>query len=147
MSIERFGEYAAAFEQAYASDDWSVIRPYFTDDAIYDVPGGPPFGKLIEGLDNILSSFEFDVNSFDRKFDQRIVELVKPPYEEGDIVLAPWRAVYRKEGVPDLELSGVEQAHFKGEKIGRLVSDIDEIQGQKVLTWLSIHGSSVGLGE
>jgi hypothetical protein len=37
MSIQRFAEYAAAFERAFASDDWSVVEPFFTVDAEYEV--------------------------------------------------------------------------------------------------------------
>ena len=147
MSVERFCGYAEAFERAFESDDWSVLKPYFSQDAIYEVPGGPPFGKLVNGLENIISSFQSDVNSFDRKFDQRIVELVKPPYEQGPVVHAHWRAVYKKEGIPDLELRGVEQAHFQADKIHRLVSVFDDAQEQSVLEWLGRHAPSVGLGQ
>ena len=143
MSIERFLGYAAAFDQAFESDDWSLVESYFTEDAVYEVPGGPPFGKLVEGLENIISSFQTDVNLFDRKFDERIVELVKPPYEEGTVVHAPWRAVFRKEGFPDLELTGTEQAHFEGDKISRLVSVIDAAKGQEVVEWLSRYGQDM----
>jgi hypothetical protein len=146
MSIERFLGYAAAFEQAFESDDWSVLEPFFSGEAVYEVPGGPPFGKLVQGVDNIISSFRLDVNSFDRKFDRRIVKFLQPPYERGSVVHAHWRAVYKKEGLPDLELEGVEQADFEGDRIHRLVSDFDESKKEKVLEWLSEYSPSLGLG-
>ena len=40
-SLERFGQYAAAFEQAFESDDWSVLEPYFTEDAVYESSASP----------------------------------------------------------------------------------------------------------
>lgn len=145
MSVQDFQEYAAAFEQAFESDDWSLIRPCFTQNAVYEIAGGPPFGKTVRGLENIVSGFQSDVNSFDRKFDQRIVQFVKPPYETDAVVHARWRAVYRKEGVPDLELRGEEQAYYEGNRIHRLVSTLDESEKQKVIGWLSEYGKSLGL--
>jgi hypothetical protein len=145
VSTEAFLDYAAAFEEAYESDNWSVLEAHFTEDATYVVPGGPPLGKTVEGLNNILSSFQSDVNAFDRKFDVRIVEFVEPPFEDRGVVHAPWRGVYRKEGVPDLELRGVEMAHFKGVRLQRLISNVDETQQENVLDWLSKHAAAVGI--
>src|SRR5882724_1692007 len=39
---ERFMMYAAAFEQAFANDDWSNVGAFFTDDAVYETVGPPP---------------------------------------------------------------------------------------------------------
>jgi hypothetical protein len=33
-SIPRFAAYAVAFEKAYASDDWSLVEDFFTEDAV-----------------------------------------------------------------------------------------------------------------
>jgi len=52
--LDRFQAYAAAFEDAYKSDDWSRLEPYFTDDAVYEIPGGPPLGVCHEGRAAIL---------------------------------------------------------------------------------------------
>ena len=49
MSIPRFGAYAAAFEKAFENDDWSVVEPFFHEDAVYEVALPPPFGE--EGPD------------------------------------------------------------------------------------------------
>ena len=34
-TIDRYVAYATAFEEAYASDDWSKLEPFFTEDAVY----------------------------------------------------------------------------------------------------------------
>ena len=44
-------EYYEAFEEAYDSDEWSVVEPFFTDDAVYEVTGaaaltGTPTGRI-----------------------------------------------------------------------------------------------------
>lgn len=147
MSVSRFREYAAAFEEAYRTDDWSVLEPFFTSDASYAIPGEPPFGKLIEGRENVIQGFKQDVDSTDRRFDVRIVEFLERPREEDGVVRAPWRAVYQKEGVPDLVLQGVEKAHFKGDKIQRLISELDEEQGRNIMSWMEANAAAVGIGE
>ena len=42
---QRFLGYAAAFEVAYATDDWSHLDPFFTADAVYETLAEPPFGN------------------------------------------------------------------------------------------------------
>jgi hypothetical protein len=39
--VDRYREYAQAFEDAYADDDWSRLEAYFTEDAVYDGGEGP----------------------------------------------------------------------------------------------------------
>lgn len=41
--VRRFQEYADAFEKVFENDDWSVLEPYFTEDAVYETIAGPPF--------------------------------------------------------------------------------------------------------
>ena len=40
--IDRFVAYAGAFEEAYASDDWLKLEPFFTEDAVSQVIAAPP---------------------------------------------------------------------------------------------------------
>ena len=56
--IARFAAYAAAFEKCYENDDWSLLEPYFTEDAVYDAALDPPIGARLEGRDAILAYFE-----------------------------------------------------------------------------------------
>ena len=41
-SLTRFGQYAKAFEEVFVNDDWTHLEPFFTEDAVYEIPGGPP---------------------------------------------------------------------------------------------------------
>ena len=52
-SIERFGTYA----EACASGDWSVLEPYFNEDAVYDFIAAPPLGGRHESRTTILRDF------------------------------------------------------------------------------------------
>lgn len=37
--LQRFVEYAQAFEKTYVDDDWTRLEPYFAPDAVYRVVG------------------------------------------------------------------------------------------------------------
>jgi hypothetical protein len=41
QAMKVFMDYAAAFEQTYIDDDWSRLTRYFSEDASYEVRGGP----------------------------------------------------------------------------------------------------------
>jgi hypothetical protein len=43
-----FARYAAAFEKAFENDDWKVVEPFFTEDAVYET-GFSPMGGVFEG--------------------------------------------------------------------------------------------------
>ncbi len=51
----QFVAYAAAFEKAYVSDDWSLVEPFFTEEAVYEVALDPPMGGCFEGRAAILA--------------------------------------------------------------------------------------------
>jgi ketosteroid isomerase-like protein len=141
----RFAEYAAAFEKAYAENDWSLVEDYFTEDAVYDSPLPPPIGGLFEGRDAVLASFDDVLNRFDRRFDSRAIELLEGPREEGDSVWVRGRAIYRSAGVPDFAFELEETAWFEGDRIRRLEDryEGDAIQG--IVAYLEAHGESLGI--
>jgi len=115
-----FGSYAAAFEGAYVSDDWTAVRDYFADDAVYDVEGGPPFGGQWKGRDAIVEHLVESVNAFDRTYDERLLEVIEGPEMRDGAVYIRWAVTYRKQGQPDLRVEGVEQAWIEDGKITRL---------------------------
>ena len=109
MSIsENFGVYAAAFEKAFVSDDWSLVEPFFTEDANYEIDLDPPLGGTIEGRAAILAYFKESLDGFDRRFESRDLVLLDGPKEDGQSVWVRGCATYRAAGVPEfvLELEG-----------------------------------------
>jgi len=52
-----FMDYAAAFEQTYVDDDWTRLTPFFSEDATYEVRGGPLACRL-SGRDAILAGLK-----------------------------------------------------------------------------------------
>jgi hypothetical protein len=122
---KRFVEYAAAFEQTYADDDWARLEAYFAEDAIYVVTGGPPLGGRWEGREQVLEQLRKSVNEMDRKFDERRVEPLGTPTIGENSFEMSWRGTYTKAGCPPLVLEGTERATFEGNRI-RLLEDLIE---------------------
>jgi len=121
----RFLEYAAAFEQTFADDDWARLEPYFSEDAIYVVTGEAPLGGRWEGRKPLLEHLREIVNELDRKFEERRVEPVGTPTIGEDSFEMSWRGTYTKAGCPDLVFEGIERATFEGDRI-RLLEDLIE---------------------
>jgi len=57
-TIERYMAYAAAFEEAYASDNWSQLEPFFTEDAAYVNVAPAPFGGEYKGRTAVPTNFK-----------------------------------------------------------------------------------------
>ncbi len=127
MSIApRFGAYAAAFERAVAEDDWSLIEPFFTEDAVYEVNGGPPLGGRAEGRADVVAKLRRGVEDLDRRFDTRVVEMVGDPEITASRFSMRWRATYGKAGCPDFVIDGSERADFEGELIRHLEDRVED---------------------
>ncbi|MCK6556752.1 nuclear transport factor 2 family protein [Candidatus Binatia bacterium] len=141
--LDRYLRYAAAFETAYASDDWNVLDPLFTEDAVYETIAAPPFGTVCNGLAAIKAFFTQSVNGFDRRFDTRNVEIVEGPTERDGTVWIRWAATYTRAGLPALRMEGEETAVFAGDRIARLEDRIPEAQGETVLRYLATHGDGL----
>jgi hypothetical protein len=143
--IPRFGAYAAAFEKAYAADEWSVVEPFFSEDAVYDAGLPGLLGGRVEGRAAVLAFFRDVLNRFDRRFASRRVELLEGPRESGDSVWIKGRALYTAQGAPDLAFDLEETAHFAGDRI-RLLADVyAPAEQEKLVAYAKAHGARLGL--
>ncbi|MFK7895515.1 MAG: nuclear transport factor 2 family protein [Myxococcota bacterium] len=133
----RFLEYAAAFEKAYEDDDWSQLEPYFTEDAVYSVTGEPPLGGEWVGRDAVLRQFNDVVNELDRRFENRLTEIVGAPKIGEGTIEFEWRGTYSTAGEADLVFGGTEHATFSGDRIARLVDTMEEGADQRIQAWLA----------
>lgn len=149
-SIPRFAEYAAAFEKAFASDDWSVVEPFFTEDAEYEIGLGPPFapesGSCVRGREAVLRYFKEILDAFDRRFATREVTLLEGPREEGDAVWIRGRADYSSPLAPALSFELEEIATFEGDRIRRLEDRYADATIAAVNRYIEAHGARLGLG-
>lgn len=135
---ERYAAYVAAFELAFHDDDWTRIESFFTRDVVLRIHT-EPFAGGCEGIDAVADYFRGVLDNFDRRFDERAI--TGPPQIEqtGSRVRASWRTRYRRAGAPDLEMSGVEVATFRGQHIARLDSRFDEGVAERMVDWLGRH--------
>jgi hypothetical protein len=146
-SIPHFARYAAAFETAYASDDWSHVEPFFTEDAVYEAQLPSPLGGRFNGRNAILAYFRRVLDGFDRRFASREVSLVEGPREQDGSVWIKGRARYTAPGVPALEFELEETAWFTGDgRIRRLEDRYDEDTVRELERYLREHGPALGLG-
>jgi hypothetical protein len=144
--IALFVKYAAAFEDAYESDDWSVVEPFFTEDAVYEC-GDLPFGLggSHEGRAAILAHFKRATSGFDRRFATRTIALVEGPREDGDSVWLRGSALYTAPGVPDFSFELEETTTFRGDLICRLEDRYDDATVKAAVEYADMHGPKLGL--
>lgn len=134
--LARFHAYAAAFEAAFESDDWSVLEPFFTEDASNELNGA-----RVEGRPAVLQAFHDSVSMFDRRFDRRALRFVEGPVVEDGVVHLKTAVRYERRGLPALEVLGEEWFHFAGDHIRRHVDQVlnlDEVMG-----YLGQHGEGL----
>jgi hypothetical protein len=134
--LDRYLEYADAFEESFVDDDWSRLEAYFTADAIYD---GDPIAR---GRNAVLAKLQKAVNGFDRRLDSRAPDF-KTPTAKGDMVTMKWTVTYTKKGLPDLVISGVETARFEGDRIALLHDDLDPEAQKAMGEWMAKHGQAL----
>lgn len=134
---KRFLAYANSFEQTFTDDDWARLEPYFAEDAIYTVTGGPPLGGRWEGRTQVLEHLRNSVNELDRRFDERQVEPVGEPTIGDTSFAMAWRATYKKAGCPDLVFEGTEHAVFEGERILRLKDTMEDGADRRIQEYMA----------
>jgi hypothetical protein len=144
-SIPHFARYAAAFEKAVASDDWSHVEPFFTEDAVYEARLPAPYGGRFEGRDAILAYFKSVLDGFDRRFATREIGLVEGPQDrDGAVWLRGW-ARYTAPGLPDFRFELEETAWFADGRIRRLEDRYDEEALRAIDEYVREHGAKLGI--
>ncbi len=143
--IARFAAYAAAFEKAFVTDEWTLVEPFFTEDAVYDVPLDPPMGGRFEGRPAILAYFKMVLDRFDRRFESREIAVLEGPTEAGDSVWIRGSATYRAAGVPEFVLELEETVHFDGDRIRLLEDRYEPAMKQTIAAYLKEHGEKLGI--
>jgi hypothetical protein len=145
--IEVFGKYAMAFEEAVRLDDWSVVGPFFTEDAVYQTLGEGPFSGRRQGRKAVLDHFKESLDGFDRRFDSREnPEMVEGPRVDENSVWIRWRVTYRVEGAPPFALEGEETAVISGDQIHRLEDRFTDQMAADLDDWMKQHGDKLEPG-
>jgi len=142
-TIERYLAYAAAFEEAYASDNWSKLEPFFTEEAVYAFVAPAPFGGEYKGRAAVLTQFQNSVNGLDRRFDSRKVEVLEGPTEKDGGVWIRWAGIYTLAGAPDCRMEGEERATFTGDRISRLEDSMTNAEAGRVGAYFAQYGAKL----
>lgn len=141
-NLTAFVQYAAAFEEGFAADDWGLVNGLFDDQISWAVGGLPtPEPFTARGRKEVSALIKQSVDTFDRRFDRREpAAVVGPVAIPGGIHLA-WRVTYTRDGIPAFELRGEEWDLFRD---GKLVMHYEYLHnGAEALAVLARHQSSL----
>jgi hypothetical protein len=143
--IKQFAAYAAAFERAVESDDWSEVEGFFAADAVYLI-GLPILGtERCQGRAAIVAWFKDVLDRFDRRFATRRLDLLEGPTEDGDEVWIKGTATYTADGVPDLVLELAETIRFDDDEIVHLEDHYTPEMVAGIARYALEHGAKLGM--
>lgn len=140
--LARFMTYAADFEKTLADDDWSRLRQYFADDALYEVKA-EGFGCSLRGPDAIFKGIKKSLDGMDRKFDGRDVEVTDGPHAEADGLRMGWTLTYRKAGKTPYVLRGRTEVRYRDGKIASMADSYDPSVGPETAAWMQQNGMTL----
>lgn len=139
-ALEVLLEYATAFEETYADDDWSRLTAYFADDAVYDVIGGP-LACTISGPDAIFAGLKKSVDGLDRKCNQRQIDVLGGPEvtrtDAGEEVAIDWRVRYVYGDLPETGFAGRSVALVNDGVITHLRDEYSDNELDKFEAWVN----------
>jgi hypothetical protein len=131
-----FSAYAAAFERAYTTDDWSLLEPFFTEDASSELNGA-----RVDGRPGVVRSFRDAVAMFDRRFDSRTMRIVEGPEIADGVVRIKTVGRYTRAGLEPLDVGGEEWFHFADGRIQRHVDHVLNVAD--VMEYLGRHADAL----
>ena len=140
--ITEFSTYAGEFELTYKDDDWTRLRRFFADDAVYEVKANA-FGCRLVGPDAIFRGIKKSLDGFDRKFTGREIALTSGPDVDGDEIRIGWTVTYTKEGLPPFVLRGRSMARYRDGRIAYLCDSYEPSVEAEFADWQRTTGVAV----
>ena len=146
QALQVFMDYAAAFEQTYADDDWSRLTGFFPEDTTYEVLGGPMACK-ITGREAVFAGLKKSLDGLDRRCDERKLELTDGPNlvdagETAEVSLA-WSVVYQYKEAPKVSLPGRSIFNIANGVIVAMRDEYDDGEMQAVGAWMLEYGEGL----
>jgi hypothetical protein len=132
--MQEFMAYARDFERTLVDDEWTRLRGYFADDAVYEV-NAESFGCHLTGPAAIFAGMKKSLDGFDRRFTKRDIEVTSGPEISGDEMQMAWKVVYSKEGVPPFVLRGRSMVRYHNGKIVYLADSYDPSVAVDFAAW------------
>ena len=137
-------QYAQAFEMAYLSDDFSILRPFFSDSVVHVVTDGGPFDRNDVGREAVVDGFRIAVHEHDRRFDVRIPEILEGPTAREEGVWMRFRLTTRRTGLPDLVVEGDHLVRYEDGKIAAIEEKILGDGGARATRYFAEHDARLG---
>lgn len=139
--IQKFAAQRAAFEAAYASDDWGALQDYFQPDITYEVMN-MPFHCCIRGRDNVIAGLRRSVERFD-KLCTRTVGIGSTVRQEGSSVLVHAGLRFEREGAPATSAKLWEIATYRDGLIERILDIYDPDCSDAFDQWMAQWGDGL----
>jgi hypothetical protein len=147
QATQVFMDYAAAFEETYVDDDWSRLAPFFSDDATYEVRGGPLACKL-EGPEAIFAGMKKSIDGLDRRCSDRKIDLIEAPQvtstAQGEELSVGWHVDYQYRDAPRAGFDGRSVATVANGVIVALRDEYTDEEMAKFGAWMQEHGQGLG---
>ncbi len=145
-ALEVVMAYANAFEETYADDDWSRLAPYFAEDAVYEVVGGPLACRL-QGREAIFAGLKKSLDTLDRRCSDRSIKLTDGPDVEdtpaGGTVSMGWHASYQYRDAPREGFPGRSVATVNDGVITELRDEYDDAEMETFVAWMAQYGEGL----
>ncbi len=137
---ERFIEYAMAFEQAYLDERWGALERFFCEDASRRaIGGGVRLDVDSHGRTEVLAHLRRGVEAVDKRFDERIPEVLVGPVERDGAVWMDWRLTLKRAGLPDLVIEGDHGVYLRDGKIARIEEQLVPGVTERVVGYFEQH--------
>jgi hypothetical protein len=137
---ERFIEYALAFEKAYVDESWGELERFFCEDASRRASnGGAKLDVDSHCRTEVLTQLRRGVETMDKRFDERLPEILVGPVERDGAVWMDWRLTLRREGLPDLLVEGDHGTYFRDGKIVRIEEQLAPGVAERVARYFETH--------
>src|SRR5262245_18929769 len=118
--LERFFDYARAFELAYVADAWSGLERFFSEEARHVAEDAGPAGCRDQGRVAEVEGLRRGALAIDRRFDVRIPEVIDGPSCRADGIWMRFGMTLRRVGLPDLRIEGEHLATYEDGRIAFL---------------------------
>jgi hypothetical protein len=146
QAMKVFMDYAAAFEQTYIDDDWSRLTRYFSEDASYEVRGGP-LACEISGREAILVGLKKSIDGLDRRCTDRQLDLTDGPHtvvtDNGHELSVGWNVIYQYGDAPKVTLPGRSVFTIAGGVIIAMRDEYDDREMEGVGAWMLEYGEGL----
>lgn len=143
--IQQFARYAAAFERAYETDQWSEVEALLAPNAVYEI-GLPILGaERCSGRDEVIDWFKRTLDDFDRRFESRELALIEGPKERNGEVWVSGTATYQATGFPSFVLELEETIRFEDGLLVRLEDRYSPAMKADTEAYFERYGEALGL--